>query len=110
MVRAAVDTLGHLPALSVNPANGDDRSKGGDLIRTVQEGAGERVVKLPEARHGFALLPCRWVTERTFGWATRFRCLVKDYERLPETLAGFHIIPFVCLMPKNAAPIAGAGP
>ncbi len=27
------------------------------------------------------LLPRRWVVERSFAWATRFRRLVKDYER-----------------------------
>lgn len=135
-VHAAVDTLGHLLALTVGPANEDDRSKVGDLTRTVQEETGERVeiawvdqgytgeraasaakangidlevVKLPEAKRGFVLLPRRWVVERSFGWATRFRRLVKDYERLPETLAGLHIVAFACLMLKNAAPIASAG-
>jgi transposase len=35
------------------------------------------VVKLPEAKKGFVLLPRRWVVERSFAWATRFR-LAKD--------------------------------
>jgi transposase len=30
------------------------------------------IVKLPEAKHGFVLLPRRWVVERTFAWTTRF--------------------------------------
>ena len=46
------------------------------------------VVKLPEAKRGFVLLPRRWVVERSFGWAARFRRLARDYERLSETLAG----------------------
>lgn len=29
---------------------------------------------------------------------TRFRRLVRDYERLPETVAGLHFIAFACLM------------
>ena len=43
------------------------------------------VVKLREAKNGFVLLPRRWVVERSFGWAARFRRLAGDYERLPET-------------------------
>ena len=61
------------------------------------------VVKLQEAKRGFVLLPRRWVVERSFAWATRFRRLVKDYERYPSTLADLHIVAFVCLMLKHAA-------
>ena len=46
----------------------------------------------------FVLLPWRWVVERSFAWATRFRRLAKDYERLPETVAGPHFVAFACLM------------
>ena len=56
------------------------------------------VVKLPTVKRGFVLLPRRWVVERSFAWATRFRRLVKDYERLPETVAGLHFVAFTCLM------------
>ena len=56
------------------------------------------VVKLPEAKRGFVLLPRRWVVERSFAWAARFRRLARDYERLPTTLAGLHFIAFACLM------------
>jgi hypothetical protein len=28
--------------------------------------------------------------ERSFGWMARFRRLARDYERLPETVAGLH--------------------
>jgi transposase len=46
------------------------------------------VIKLQEAKKGFVLLPRRWVVERSFAWSARFRRLARDYERLPETLAG----------------------
>ncbi|WP_371126662.1 hypothetical protein [Bosea sp. (in: a-proteobacteria)] len=36
------------------------------------------VIKLSEAKRGFLLPPRRWVVERSFAWATRFRRLVKD--------------------------------
>lgn len=59
------------------------------------------VVKLPEAKKGFVLLPKRWVVERSFGWMSRFRRLARDYERLAETLAGFHLIAFVMVMVRQ---------
>ena len=41
------------------------------------------MVKYSEATRDFILLSRRWVVERSFAWATRFRRLVKDYKRLP---------------------------
>ena len=56
------------------------------------------VVKHPVAKRGFVLLPKRWVVERSFAWAARFRCLARDYERLDISLKGFHYIAFACLI------------
>ncbi len=127
-VHLAVDTLGNLLALHVTPANEQDREQVGVLAKEVQEvthgniqlayvdqgytgdqpeadaadeGIELSVVKLDKAKRGFVLLPRRWVVERSFAWATRFRRLAKDYERLPSTVAGLHIVAFVCLMLKN---------
>lgn len=124
----AVDTLGHLLALYVTPANEQDRAQVEELARQVQEVTeqsvevafvdqgytGEepaqaakrqsielQVIKLPEAKKGFVLLPRRWVVERSFGWTARFRRLARDYERLPETLAGLTYLAFAMLMLKN---------
>ena len=124
-VHIAVDTLGHLLALSVTPANEQERAQVADLIKDVQKITGEKVqvafadqgytgeqtaaeaaahgvklvvVKLEEAKRGFVLLPRRWVVERSFAWASRFRRLGRDYERLPTTLAGLHWIAFLTLM------------
>jgi Transposase DDE domain len=66
------------------------------------------VVKHEEAKRGFVLLPRRWVVERDFAWASRFRRLVKDYERLPETLAGLHFVAFACLYLQQAVGILSA--
>lgn len=60
------------------------------------------VVKLPEAKRGFALLPRRWGVERSFGWMARARRLARDYERQPEMLAGLHVVAFVILMLRIA--------
>jgi transposase len=124
-VHAAVDTLGNLLTLVVTPANEQDRTQVGELAQAIQEVTGRHVevafvdqgstgdaaaeaandhgirlevVKLPEAKRGFVLLPRRWVVERSFAWTTRFRGLVRDYERLPGTLAGLHLVVFACLM------------
>jgi transposase len=124
----AVDTLGHLLALIVTPADEQDRAQVAQLAAAVQEATGEsvelafvdqgytgetaaesaaahglrlEVVKLPEAKRGFVLLPRRWVVERSFAWAARFRRLARDYERLPETLAGLHFLAFAILMLKR---------
>ena len=59
------------------------------------------VVKHHEAKRGFVLLPRRWVVERSFAWAARFRRLARDYERLASTLAGYHWLAFAFLMLKS---------
>ena len=124
-VHAAVDTLGHLLALKVTAANEQERAQVADLVEEVQQATGESVevafvdqgytgeepaeqaakrgirlivVKLEEAKKGFVLLPRRWVVERSFAWAVRFRRLAKDYERLPSSLAGLHWLAFLILM------------
>jgi transposase len=111
-VHMAVDTLGHLLALRVTPANEDDRTHVSEGVQAVQEITGEsvelayvdqgytgeaaaaaaaqhgvklEVVKLSQAKRGFVLLPRRWVVERSFAWMARFRRLARDYERLPTT-------------------------
>jgi transposase len=136
-VHAAVDTLGYLLALHVSPANEQEREHVGRLAQAVQEATGKsvelayvdqgytgerpakeaqahgislEVVKHSEAKRGFVLLPRRWVVERDFAWASRFRRLVKDYERLPTTLAGLHFVAFACLFLQQAAAVLGTGP
>jgi transposase len=68
------------------------------------------VVKHSEAKRGFVLLPRRWVVERDFAWALRFRRLVKDYERLRTTLAGLHLVAFACLFLHQATAVLGTSP
>ena len=124
-IHAAVDTLGHLLALKVTAANEQDRAQVSDLAQAVQAATGEQVqvafvdqgytgeeparqaaqqgitlevVKHHEAKRGFVLLPRRWVVERSFAWAARFRRLARDYERLASTLAGYHWLAFALLM------------
>jgi transposase len=42
------------------------------------------IIKRTDNVAGFVVLPRRWVVERTFGWLTRHRRLVRDYERRPD--------------------------
>jgi transposase len=129
-VHAAVDTLGHLLALHVTAADEQDRAQVEKLAEAVQQITGENielayvdqgytgenaaqaadkhgvrleVVKHTEVKRGFVLLPRRWVVERSFAWAARFRRLARDYERLALTLAGLHYLAFAILMLANLA-------
>lgn len=111
--------MGHLLALYVTAADEQNRAQVAQLAQAVQEATGQmvevafvdqgytgadaeqaaadesirlEVVKLPDAKKGFVLLPRRWVVEWSFGWVARFRRLARDYERLPETLKGLHFL------------------
>jgi transposase len=70
------------------------------------EGMRLGVVKLPHAKRGLVLLPRRWIVERSFAWTARFRRLARDYERLPETLAGLHLIAFAILLGASYVELA----
>ena len=136
-IHLAVDTLGHLLALRVTPANEQERAHVGALAGAVQQVTGQtvelafvdqgytgpepaaaaaaqgiqlEVVKLPEAKRGFVLLPRRWVVERSFAWATRFRRLARDYERLPQTVEGLYFVAFACLMLHRLVTVAAHSP
>jgi putative transposase len=43
------------------------------------------VVARPPGAAGFAVLPRRWVVERSFAWIGRYRRLSKEYEARTET-------------------------
>jgi transposase len=75
----------------------------------VAHGIRLEVVKLPDAKRGFVLLPHRWVVERSFAWLAKFRRLARDDERLPETVAGLHFIAFACLMLHCLIPLLTQG-
>ena len=101
-VSLAVDTLG---ALHMTAVDQQDRAQVARLARRVQAATGDTVqlafvdqgdtgevpaqetarqgiqleaVKLPQVKKGFVLLPRRWVIERRFAWAARFRRLARD--------------------------------
>ena len=124
-MHVAVDTLGHLLAAHASAANENERLHVAQLLASVQAATGQsvavafvgqgyngqkaaavaagrgvrlEVVSLPAAKHGFVLLPRRWVVERSLAWLARCRRLARDDERLPETLAGLHFAAFAMLL------------
>lgn len=48
-----------------------------------------QVVKRSDTAKGFAVLPKRWVVERTIGWLNRCRRLAKDWECLNKNARAF---------------------
>jgi len=133
-IHGAVDTLGHLLALRVTPADAQGRAQVAALLAEVQEVTENRVevayadqgytgeqpaaaaarrggelvvVELPQARRGFVLLPKRGVVERSFAWTAKFRRLARDDERVPQVLAGLHLLALVCLLlARHFTPLA----
>jgi transposase len=103
----AVDTNGKLLMVNLRPADIADSTGAIAVLEALQkrwpglkhffaDGAYDRralmnkaatldfvveVVRRHEDQFGFAVLPRRWVVERTFGWMVRWRRLVRDYER-----------------------------
>ena len=103
-----VDTLGLMLHAIVHPANIQDRDGGGLVLSTLfgrfpfltklfadgayqgpvfaraaahaTPGLSVEIVKRSDTARGFEVLPKRWVVERSFGWMTRWRRLVRDYE------------------------------
>lgn len=124
-VHTVVDTLGHVLALRVTPANEQDRDQVAALTADIQEVTGQSVevafvdqaytgedtanaakqngiellvVKRLEGLAGFIVLPKRWIVERTQGCLGRMRRLTRDFERLPTTLAGMHWLAALIMM------------
>jgi putative transposase len=63
------------------------------------------IVRRTDAGPGFKVLPRRWVVERTFGWMTRWRRLVRDYEqRLDVSEAMIHVAMASLLLRRIAHP------
>lgn len=71
-----------------------DGSYRGELVGWTKANCGWEleIVRRPADQKGFAVLPRRWVVERTFGWFNRYRLLSKEYETTIESsTADIHI-------------------
>ena len=61
------------------------------------------IVKRNDDVEGFAVLPRRWVVERTFAWLGRYRRLSKDYEVLTESSEAMIRLAMINLMSRRLA-------
>jgi putative transposase len=122
-----VDTLGLLLRAVAHPADIQDRDGGldvlvgadeqfprieqlwayaGDFVDGVETTFGWRVVvvsKRPE-QVGFAVLPKRWIVERTLAWLCRNRRLAKDFEHLAECEEAHLYLTSISLLLKRLVP------
>ena len=125
-----VDTIGLLLVVMVSAASVQDRDGGRTILKALNGalasvrhifadggyqgrlvaiaksawGIVVEVVRKPCDQRGFAVLPRRWVVERTFSWLMRFRRLVRDYERLPETHEAMVKWAMIAIMLNRLAP------
>lgn len=61
------------------------------------------VVRKLAGQQGFQVLPRRWVVERTFGWVTRWRRLVRDHERRCDVSKAMIRVSMGALLPRRVA-------
>ena len=64
-----------------------------------------RVVPRLEGQKGFAVLPRRWVVERTLAWLNHHRRLSKDYEGQESSSEAMVYIAMIRLMLRRLAPV-----
>ncbi len=62
------------------------------------------IVKRTDAMVGFAVLPKRWIVERTFAWLGRYRRMSKDYETLPASSETMIYLAMINLMVHRLVP------
>ena len=62
-----------------------------------------QIIKRSDDQKGFAVLPRRWVVERTFGWLGNYRRLSKDYEYLPESSEAMIHLAMIHIMVRRLA-------
>lgn len=88
-------------------ADGSYRGELEGWLWNLRRGRGRRRIHLDivskPATGTFAVLPKRWVVERTFAWLGRSRRLAKDYEGLCETSQTLVFVAMIHLMSKRLA-------
>jgi transposase len=124
------DTLGHLVAALVHPADVQDRDGAPKLLGAIRGAfpwlrhvfadaayAGGKleqslaklghwtleIVRRSDAVRGFELLPRRWVVERTIAWFNRNRRLAKDFEATIESAHAWLMIASVKMLLRRLA-------
>lgn len=126
-----VDTLGLLLDLAITPASTPERDGAQTLLQRVLKGFASlrlmwvdggysgaafaqwvkgvrrklkvEVVKRSDDTQGFAVLPRRWIVERTFGWLMRHRRLVRDYETTETSAQAFAYLAMIRIQLRRLA-------
>lgn len=73
---------------SIEAFSGDD-GYGGTAVDYVNNKLKLKLYISKKIKNEFAILPKRWIVERTFAWLGNFRRLVKDFEILTERAENF---------------------
>ena len=130
-----VDTIGLLLIVIVSAASVQNRDGGHGILEALHRALGSvrhvfadggyrgqlvavaksawgiiEVVRKRPDQVGFAVLPRRWVVERTFSWLIRQRRLARDYERLPATHEAIVKWAMIAIMLNRLAPPPGPKP
>ncbi len=92
------------PRLAVVWADRKYRNSQLDAWLSGQDRLRVEVTSKPEGERGFKPLKKRWVVEQTFGCLLRWRRLVRDFERLPETSAAMVKFSSIHRMARRARP------
>ena len=61
------------------------------------------LVHKPAGQRGFAVLPKRWIVERTLAWLGRYRRLSKDYAQHPASSEAWIYSAMIHLMVRRLA-------
>ena len=90
---------------SIERVMADGGYQGAATAAAVLDAAGIplEIVKRSDTAKGFAVLPKRWIVERTFGWLGRCRRLAKDFENRARSAAAFVILAMIRLMARRIA-------
>jgi len=70
-------------------------------LRNVLTSVEVEIVKRSDQAKGFAVLPKRWIVERTFAWLNRCRRLAKDWENLTDRALAFLHLASIRLMVRK---------
>lgn len=125
----AVDTDGRLLMVNLTPADISDAAGGQIILDAIRkrwpwvkhllaDGAYDRLQLMDKAAYldfsvevvrrcdkaaGFQVLPRRWVVERSFGWMTRWRRLVRDYEQRLDVSEAMILIAMGAILLRRTA-------
>ena len=72
----------------------------GPRVALAAQNSGSWIVEIVKRTelHTFAVVPKRWIVERTLAWISRNRRLMRDFERYARTVAAFTRLAMIKIM------------